>query len=166
MSDVAATSMVDTKIMNLLLICQSWYQFIVWPCTNGVHFGFSAILNILIAMMTHGKPNKRKIYLLNSMLLQQFHTWFRFLWPLNQITDFWIWRIFFKFVISILKKKCYNTEYIFQVPLERLNLQLILCLLKSLISSYFPWYILWTIFTTLSWYSIIVNIYKHFFLTI
>ena len=31
---------IDTKDANMPLLCRKWYQFIVWPWTNGGHLGF------------------------------------------------------------------------------------------------------------------------------
>ena len=39
MSGIHENPRIDTKNSNISLLCQKWYQFIVWPWTNGGHLG-------------------------------------------------------------------------------------------------------------------------------
>ena len=40
MSGIAENPMKDTKNTNLPILCRKWYQFVIWPWTNGGHLGF------------------------------------------------------------------------------------------------------------------------------
>ena len=40
MSGIHENPRIDTKNANISLLFQKWYQFIVWPWTNGGHLGF------------------------------------------------------------------------------------------------------------------------------
>ena len=40
MSGIHENPRIDTKNANISLLRQKWYQFIVWPWTNGGHLGF------------------------------------------------------------------------------------------------------------------------------
>ena len=55
MSDMPENPIVDIKIKikNLCLFCQKWYQFIVWPWTNGGHLRFYPQCNAQDCLCPH-----------------------------------------------------------------------------------------------------------------
>ena len=45
-SDIPWNFIIDINNMNMPLFCWKWYQFIVWPWTNGSHLGFYPQYNV------------------------------------------------------------------------------------------------------------------------
>ena len=86
MYGIPENPMIDTENTNLSLLCRKWYEFIVWPWTNGGHLGFfthNAMSKISSDnTITYGIPENPMIDTKNTKLPLLCRKYYEFIaWP-------------------------------------------------------------------------------------